>query len=728
MKRRGRERPARTMPKEHINVTEYTIARSTLASGGSLYIATLEAEDSQKGNLVFFIEIQTSDKDNDRIIALLERELEKQYFYAPTESVEFSFENALAKANMAVKDILLSKPKNWLTKIHVLALALSDEEVHLSSVGAVTAFLTHQERIVDILTGANDAAPLPNPVKLFSNIVSGRLIPGDAITITNEAVLDYLSVERIRKITQEHDPRVALEKLFELLSQAPASKQFGLAVSKRVMRKSEATEPEPTKQKTSVLDEYFEPHDEEDNATFVHESGRNALATAGELARSWGSLLVAGILRGASATLEWLEQSAGVLLPKLARLGGLIAGLWRNRKARDYHLSHLKTAFKKRATAIPHSFKQLPRGRKTIALVVIGLALVFVASVSIRARQQASETAEQSYQALVSEIEIKRDQAQATLIYQEETRAREIISEALGLLAQLPQKNSEQEARHVALKNELDTLLDRSQKKKPLKDLVALATVIPAPLSPNQAGLLSLGEQVFFYDGVGERISLLNTKQGLLLTLPLENQGMESFNTAIALQGSLIAAINQETVLFVDTARETVRKERFSFDPATVTPFASYARNLYTVSKTQNEIIRYREAGRGFTGAQEWLSEDYTLSGMVDIAVDGAIYTLHENGDIHVFLNGAPSAVLPFPLPDDPPGVGVSFYTNENIDTIYILDPAKKRILKMSKQGELEIQLLAEEFASASDMATSNEKTELYVLAGDKIYRIPVTQ
>ncbi|MBI4122476.1 MAG: hypothetical protein HY462_00595 [Parcubacteria group bacterium] len=715
------------MPKEYISVTEFAVARSTLASGGSLHITTLTSEDSTKGCLVFFIEIETSDKDNEQIIALLERELEKQYFHAPTESVEFSFENALAKSNVAVKDILLSKPKNWLTKIHVLALALAEEEVHFSSVGSVHAFLTHQERIVDILAGAGNAAAIPNPVKLFSNIVSGRLLPEDAITLASDAVLDYLSIERIRKITNEYDPRGALEKLFELLSQAPGTKQFGLAVSKRVARVSQVKEREPQDSESSILDEYFQPQESE-TGEFLREGSRTLLAATGAFARRTGSLILAGTLSGAGAALEWMERELAVLVPKLLRLPSLAAGLWRNRRARDYHFSQLKSAVKIRVSSVPERFKELPRSRKAVVAAIVTLGVVFALSISLRAQQRAETTAQESYRALVAEIETKRDQAQATLIYREESRAREIIGEALALLEKLPRGASEEQERYESLKNELRTLLDRSQKKQALSDIMALATIIPKPIAPNQTGLLTVGDRIVLYDGVGERFAAVDTEQGLVLTLPFENQGVESFNAAVPLDNTTIAAINQETAMFVDTARETIRKESFVFDPATVTPFTSYAGNLYTISKTQDEIIRYREAGRGFTTAQKWLQEEYDLSGMVDIAVDGSVYTLHASGDIHVFANGAPSAVIPFPLPDDRPGTNLSFYANENTKNFYLLDPEKQRILTVSKQGELEIQLIAKEFASATDVVASRDETALYVLAGDTIYRIPITQ
>src|SRR3990167_3658909 len=114
------------MDKDYKNLIQSGVIDRQLNRGGLLKVANLRGESRQKGEIILLIEIESSDKDNQEIIETMSQRMGQEYFEAPTKSIEYSFENALSKVNIKMKDILLSKPKNWLTKMHIMAIAVKD--------------------------------------------------------------------------------------------------------------------------------------------------------------------------------------------------------------------------------------------------------------------------------------------------------------------------------------------------------------------------------------------------------------------------------------------------------------------------------------------------------------------------------------------------------------------------------------------------------------------------
>lgn len=725
------------MQKQIINITEYAVARSSETSGGCLNISKFEPMDSSKGTLIFFIEIEISDKDNEIIIETLKKELEKQYFNAPTDSLEFAFESALAKANLAVKDLLLSKPKNWLTKIHIAVLAIFKEEVNITNVGNVHAFLTHQDRIVDIIKNQEKGhyrsqdQKTPNPVKLFSNIISGKLLLGDSITITNESALDYISAERIRKITLENSPIEALEKLLKLLSNAPSKKQFGFAMIKRLenqeqleAQETEAKE-EPYERKNEIeLDDYFK-NEETQRNFFQKTENKEKLKEILLSLKFLSSKALEKSLFFMSKILDCAQKYTNKAIPVLVNIPTFVISLWKNRKARDYHFLKLKNSIKNKFLSFRNKILEMPKKKKIALIGIIILATIFSFNIYSRSKQQTKQAHTESFLEKIQEIEKNRDQAQAALIYREDSKAREIIYSAMKILEELPRVSEEEINTYESLKKELENLLDRSEKKTRLSSLMVLANITSIPVSQNKSGIILFGDRLFFYNGEMEKILKFDENSKLLIDLPLVAQGIESFQKAIHLRDNIIVAIKQDTVIFIDSKKETITKEQFITDISSIPYFKSYGGNIYTINKNDNQIIRYRQATRGFTPAQKWLQRDYDLSGIQDIAIDGFIYALFENGDVQVFLNGIQTKTIKFPL-EDSLGDNPSLFTNENLENLYILDQENKRILIISKNGDLKSQLLSEEFSQAKQIIINNEETIIYILAKDKIYQAPI--
>lgn len=718
------------MEKQYLNFSAQTVVKRQGGSG-TLKILEFKKPTALQEGLAFFIEIETSDKENERIVKILSEELKEQFFSAPTDSVEFAFENALSRANIAIKDTLLIKPKNWLSKIHVAVLANKDQEVHLASVGMPHAFLVHRDQIVDVLAGEakNNGRALdrgfgartPNPVKLFSNIVSGRLLPNDALVIVNESVLDYLSPERIRKTAQDFDPEAAVAKLSELLSAAPANKQFGVIIVKRLPLERPAQAPQPKPVLEKIQKQVLAPAPEVKKVKFFSSAVKKFCWSLMNALGQWGQTGFGWLLDNLSRLLERALLLLRAVLPRLSKAPAFLLTLTRDQAARNYHWSKTKNYFSQKQAGLNAYFKNLPRRQKRIFTAIAVLTLLLAASVAARGYDKSQTEKDAARQRETAALSQEIDQSEAAILYNDQARARELLLEASKKLAALKKGESQDGKTYQTLEQKIADLENRLEKKTVLEKLEIFVSLDSAP--SENSGLLLSGDTLVFYDGnAGELVKINKESRERTKIAALAGEGR--FKSAAAIDDKTVALLSEAGANLVNVNNEKIAGRGFIFPPDQKTAFVGYAGNLYAFSAADKTIIRYREGF--FDKAEFWLKQNYDLAQAADIAVDGQVYVLSRDGKIHVFGSGYLANVIDLKL-TTPLGPNPELYINEDLANFYVLDGANSRSLRFSRQGEFLGQTVSPSLDEARAMVVGKGETEAFVLKADKIYRLPLT-
>ena len=154
---------------------------------------------------------------------------------------------------------------------------------------------------------------------------------------------------------------------------------------------------------------------------------------------------------------------------------------------------------------------------------------------------------------------------------------------------------------------------------------------------------------------------------------------------------------------------------------------ASYGGRLYVLAPKQGQVLRYSLEGDGFG-----LPEDYfpsvgklDLSGTTDIAIDGHIYLLCEKGLVHRFLTGQEQP-LPIVLPDAPLGRTPALFArpDEEAVSLYIVDAEQRRVVQLSKKGELIRQLKTQDpgvFTHLRGLFVDEAQGRLFVTDGSRL-------
>jgi hypothetical protein len=138
------------------------------------------------------------------------------------------------------------------------------------------------------------------------------------------------------------------------------------------------------------------------------------------------------------------------------------------------------------------------------------------------------------------------------------------------------------------------------------------------------------------------------------------------------------------------------------------------------------QIWRYRPQGNLYPNQPERYfpnSPPESLEQAVDMAIDGHIYILYQDGSVKKFLGGE---IQPFEIRGVPGGLGdiAGFAVDPEGDgTVYIADRSNDRIVVLSPEGRFQSQFRADpSLTSLETLAVSQSDRRLYILAGGRVY------
>ena len=149
-----------------------------------------------------------------------------------------------------------------------------------------------------------------------------------------------------------------------------------------------------------------------------------------------------------------------------------------------------------------------------------------------------------------------------------------------------------------------------------------------------------------------------------------------------------------------------------------------YNRRLYSLDTQNNQIYKHDAIKTGFSTGKEWTKNNTTdIKSGVDLAVDGDVFVLGNNGAVYKFNNGT---AQPFAITGLDPELKSAneIWTYNDLNYIYILGATGKRIIILDKTGQLKKQITATEFSSPTGMIIDEEKSTAYILDSNKLYQV----
>ncbi|MBU1164034.1 DUF5050 domain-containing protein [Patescibacteria group bacterium] len=701
------------------------------------------------GYLFGLIEYEGPIESIDDLLNQLLGELQNNFYYDNYEKdidLEQRLEIALQKTNSNFLRILnASKVNIELEKLNLNIALVKDKDLFLITVGKIPALLAHKAtdneyKMIDIgeSTSGDKAGNKIDPLKLFSQVISGSITTNDYLFLANTTVLDYLSLEKIKKIITLNKIDDAILELKKLLDEVNTDFSMGLVII--------SVEPALKDQPEIIIKqlEEFE-YTKAASKDSMHELIRTQNATQKILNTSYLPDINKYRTVFKRSMQQYLNKVRSVPIPKIPSINKLTS---MQKATQQIEEKQYRPTMQDRLSSIPNPLKsfrifksvrfklpsikfikertrQMTPKSRLLLFASIALIVIFGINVVYIGVKNKNETNAELVRETMLAVQEKNDEAKASLIYEDETKARKLLLEAKEILNELTSENKKEPAIQN-LEQEIELQLSKLRHLVEINDPLMLANFENVNSAASVAPLIVLLEnKIYSQDHNNQAIYKLDPDTKNITTIFQADVKIKNAISSRPFSSSKIIFLNEnQTVFELNTNSDTISQLGLSINPgAEVNDFDVYNQRLYFIDKKNNQIYRYRELEEGFGSPTDWIKEKVDLSMVTSFAIDGQIFLLKENGQITMLLNGLKTD---FEVSDIDPALQnpTKVKTFVDSDYLYILDPSSSRLVVIDKTGKLIIQYHSSSFDNLKDFAVDERNDKIYLLNGNMVFGI----
>ncbi|GEM_PF-1837733 len=681
----------------------------------------------------------------------------------PFTDVYKKFEDLLQKLN---KFLIANEFAN--KTINLIVAILDKDNLHFTQIGTALAYLWQNNNLIPLIeTGSGSEKN-----KRFANIVSGTLEDGDQVFFATNNFFDYLpqvdTEEQLRLQKELSIPKInsLLKKLNDKISLGFLTiKKLPLAPPSTITEPSNNTKsPRKTAKKSlkvktvspaplepivpaevplKIISENTKPSEKisEDKIILTVDAPTSQKVSILPLIpkKKKSSAKKGKIKPSVVGTDQPLHKINPHLVIEDALLQELIVSTKPNHidqpppKKIVIILTFIKNVSAKMAVGfvkllrldkfvqkINHKFNQLSYLQRSLIILFLILAIIFIQSLISFGRQEYAKQTERKYSDLIQQIQAKQQEVSAAIIYKDDAKIRSLANDINGLMAQLPQNTDQQKAVWQDLQKNLTQQLspithsESNDNPKIIADLSSIDKQIKI------GGLIKLNNALYCFNPTNNFIYQIDLATSKINLVSKSSSNIGYLRQVNALdKDSIIFSYNNGLATF-----NTVSKNFSGLDlqseqtNLTVGDFSIYSDKLYVLDNKNSKILRYTKAASGFGKEESWLKSPVNLQNAISFAVDGSIYILSNNGLVDKFYRGDKQS---FGLKIISPVITKPTKMITWLDSkyIYILEPVNKRLIIFNKDGGLIKQITSSAFTNLSDV-TINEKEDKAWLLNDK--------
>ena len=676
--------------------------------------------------------IPEAEKIHQTIVNTLKESYYQQIITSPAPqklNIESVFEFALNKTNTRLVELiqigqikLILENLNYFIGVCRPSEDQSQCELVFANRGPINAQLIHQInrdnfKIINILkdTGVPSSADLNDRIKIFSSITSGALALHDSMVISTDIFNNFFSAPKILYILTNHPLAHALDYF---RSQVKIVKEdAAIAYSAIILHfdHNTATADQPISQKS------------------INQLMSTAATTEKLLAPSFALNIKKHISTGLRIITAFFRPSDKMQLATwqklfiiFKRLPQFISGLPRSIKKLIGNISAIITGKKKLSPVsvlakIKHftvALRDKNSQRRLILVGIIGLVIILSFSLYGIKQQRANKLEAQQYASALSKIRNSIAEAESDYIIKNKNRSLSELEQASKDLVYLPQASEIQKINFNDLQKQINDLRNK---------LLNIEKIVPqfvielrADNNPIKANRLLIDNNTLLAYGTDNYLSLINLPENKITA----TNKIDSSITSIAGENNDYWMIN--------SSNQAIHYKNGTMSAATTIASSAdtlglYNGNLYILNKSNQTINRYKPTGDDLGSPQNWIKnlKNANITTATSLTIDGNIYILNENGQILKFFGGEIADFQASPI--DPPATSASrIITNKDNTNLYVFDRHSKRLVILSKDGQLIKQYVFDSMSSIDDLLVNNRGTEGYLLSEGKIYKFSI--
>ena len=690
---------------------------------GDIYVCQNQELIRKNGLLFILININNPHSDYDQFIGALIERLENIYYYCPLEDSTKILESTLSELNAWLPNNL-PNDKKIIQNLDLLIGNYKDELINFAYLGNWQGYLVNKFKAIDIIGSEKTTI---NPVKIFQNIITGKVEKGFSLLITQPSLLDYIALEKIRKIISTIPAASASEQIKNMISNVGPRISFLGLIVKQLTAEAEAITPSPIQNLSAQQYQQWNNQFNTKGTKQSKESLDNLLATQKETQKimtqpsSWQTLaLLANNMMQrfiVNSFWPWFKKILEQLWQAIRNGGLALFNLSHNLlNLLIQQLSRIKY-FSVMKSRIRFSLPQTKLGYRKIIIIVI-ILLIPLFFIIINTQQKG--LSDQQLTDLKNNINQKSQEIESALIYGNRDQAKKIWQELKDLQQQLVTTTNSPET--ATMMEQIKILTDRIWSIRTLEQ-----TKIVWAQDPNQTavrGLTKSGDYLLAWLEINGywRIDLKDSKNNKYFSYPEGFAGWK-MNGYLPNGQPLIIDLRNN---FYSWQNDELQKISITLSSGTkeITSLDSYNNRLYIFDRGNQQIYRYQQSGNFLNNANIWLKDNIALQDFQSLAIDGNLY-LAKNNEILVLNNGRNSRSLSIgiqPLLSN----SLQLYTKQDFLNLYLLDTETNRLIVLKKDGELINQYQSSSFTQLKQALILEKEQKAYLLNGQQILEINI--
>ena len=742
---------------------------------GQVFVSQPDAEKERLAGKIFVLaEIEGKKNETQKIINFLVNIFDYNYYgdekillrdKVDGLKIENIFELVLARVNQGLVDFLQEEHLKINPASTNLTLGVVYEnKLYFSNYGKNKAFLIFRRQgdydMINVESNVTEEEAVleaeshePASAKIFSAVINGEIPAHSYFLFTNEALPEYLSNRELIGVITKLPPMVAAEQIKNLLQKINSFAPFLGIIVKSTLGTSlnevhENLEENETHQVAGVSQvkkgSSRNAHSSISHLNYTEQKTERMLAPAGIISLKkiikWTMDLTAKFkveIPENRKVVKFYEETDEMIITPAPAKEAKRADLAR----RESFIIKDKLVFKKKSYDIlpkifgflrGFSIIFLPRfwvgiyqglsswlkglGKKDRVLVgaLMVCFLILIVSLVFTAFNKKNRLAVEQFDQIAADINNKQAQIDSYLLYNNESAAESVLSEATNSLQNSLPQNKEQIAQKADL---LTKLSDESDKIQKITKVNNFQEVVSASIWNAQAGadnLILLNDKLYLSDGANKSIYSFNLKDSSRSKIALSDASLLSSPTIsdsiiYYLAGQKIIKVTGDTASNLSIGPEKLQGENLA---------QIYNGALYLLSKADNQIYRYSSKADGFSARSNWLKAPADLSLASDFKIDGRVTISQSEGDLLKFNKGQKvdyktAAVSPEIRADK------IFMTAANV---YLLDLKNSRLISLTKNGVLikQYRLIKD---GLKDFVVDEAGKSVYILAGNTVYK-----
>ena len=741
-------------------------------------------EQRNLGQLFIISEISSDHKINQQILESIREEIESSYYGTNEMDQSRGFEKALSQANQKIATLVQETGSGFLQELSIAVGIYYGKSIFFAQAGEIHAYIIHKDNIADLLE-KNSSTEITQPNKIFSNIFSGKIDGTDSFVLCTSSLLDYLSLEKLKRIINGYNHASEsvseLEKLLLndhgtetnfatiILKSVPikhmepekegkhvtlpnhgGQHRFGIQredsmdnLVKQEQRTSELLTPSiwpNVKEIIKTLKENLFNRGEEVNSRETlqnKEIGKDEVKE--EITDMTPAVKKDPLLKKADLTAR-TTQLKNILVTTMAFLkmvtlkilSGILTGIkkigsLRKKKNITANIKTLPYRTNKSLSKGIINLKNLSRNRKILLIGAIVLIVIFSWSISrLGSKKEQEETIARHENQIVAASD-KQLAAESNIIFNNEADARKLLQEARDLLAAIPDDVEQVTAKKQELSQKIETTsrqINHIVEVSDPKVQTDFSQVDPS-ITPERTFLA--GGNLVHVSSDNSKFFRTNLSSSETTSVPANSPVTAGLKEVVKKESDDYVRLHEDnTFSTYSDDRQTVTVNSFERSPdnAQLRDFTIFNQRLYILDPAANQIFKYNPAGSGFSVAGPWITgADVDIRDGASLTIDGSIFVLKSDGSVLKLFNGAKAN---FTLETIEPALtsATTITTSENLQNIYITDPNNKRVVVFDKQGKLLNQYTSEKFDNIKNVDIDEGNKKLYILSGQKVYSI----